>query len=80
MIPTITAFERSRDRGRGLARDMRVRWALKKWASLTTFDFSRSCWRRCCGGPADRDQPLPRTPVQRAPAETNPFGYEDDEE
>jgi glutathione S-transferase len=27
-IPTITAFERSPDRGRGLARDMRVRWAL----------------------------------------------------
>ena len=29
MIPTITAFERSPDRGRGLARDMRVRWALE---------------------------------------------------
>jgi len=28
MKPTITAFERSPDRGRGLARDMRVRWAL----------------------------------------------------
>jgi glutathione S-transferase len=28
MTPTITAFERSPDRGRGLARDMRVRWAL----------------------------------------------------
>jgi glutathione S-transferase len=28
MNPTITAFERSSDRGRGLARDMRVRWAL----------------------------------------------------
>jgi glutathione S-transferase len=27
MLPTITAFERSPDRGRGLARDMRVRWA-----------------------------------------------------
>ena len=27
MTPTITAFERSPDRGRGLARDMRVRWA-----------------------------------------------------
>ncbi|HEY4366606.1 MAG TPA: glutathione S-transferase family protein [Steroidobacteraceae bacterium] len=26
--PTITAFERSPDHGRGLARDMRVRWAL----------------------------------------------------
>ena len=30
MIPTITAFEGSPDRGRGLARDMRVRWALEE--------------------------------------------------
>ena len=30
MIPTITAFERSPDRGRGLARDMRLRWALEE--------------------------------------------------
>ncbi len=30
MIPTITAFERSPDRGMGLARDMRVRWALEE--------------------------------------------------
>jgi glutathione S-transferase len=29
-IPTITAFERSPDRGRGLARDMRVRWAFEE--------------------------------------------------
>lgn len=28
--PTITAFEKSPDRGRGLARDMRVRWALEE--------------------------------------------------
>jgi glutathione S-transferase len=28
MTPTITVFESSPDRGRGLARDMRVRWAL----------------------------------------------------
>jgi glutathione S-transferase len=28
--PTITAFERSPDSGRGLARDMRVRWALEE--------------------------------------------------
>ena len=28
--PTISAFERSPDRGRGLARDMRVRWALEE--------------------------------------------------
>lgn len=28
--PTITVFERSPDRGKGLARDMRVRWALEE--------------------------------------------------
>ena len=30
MTPIITAFERSPDRGKGLARDMRVRWALEE--------------------------------------------------
>ena len=30
MTATITAFEQSPDRGRGLARDMRVRWALEE--------------------------------------------------
>ncbi|TIO77486.1 MAG: glutathione S-transferase family protein [Mesorhizobium sp.] len=30
MIPTVTAFERSPDGGRGQARDMRVRWALEE--------------------------------------------------
>jgi glutathione S-transferase len=30
MIPTITAFERSPDRGKGLARDTRVRWAFEE--------------------------------------------------
>ncbi len=30
MTPTITAFKASPDRGRGLARDMRVRWALEE--------------------------------------------------
>jgi glutathione S-transferase len=30
MIPTITAFESSPDRGQGLARDTRVRWALEE--------------------------------------------------
>ena len=29
-VPVITAFARSPDRGRGLARDMRVRWALEE--------------------------------------------------
>jgi glutathione S-transferase len=32
MPPTITAFEASPDRGRGLARDMRVRWAFEEVA------------------------------------------------
>ena len=30
MSPTITAFAQSPDRGRGLARDMHVRWALEE--------------------------------------------------
>ena len=30
MIPTITAFKQSPDRGRGLARDTRIRWALEE--------------------------------------------------
>jgi glutathione S-transferase len=30
MTPTITAFEQSPDRGRGMARDMGVRWALEE--------------------------------------------------
>ena len=30
MTPTITAFKSSPDRGQGLARDMRVRWALEE--------------------------------------------------
>ena len=30
MIPTITAFEKSPDGGKGLARDTRVRWALEE--------------------------------------------------
>ncbi len=30
MKPTITAFEKSPDRGQGLARDMRVRWAFEE--------------------------------------------------
>lgn len=32
MTPTITAFEASPDQGQGLARDMRVRWALEEVA------------------------------------------------
>lgn len=47
MNPTITAFERSPDRGRGLARDMRVRWALEEVGQayevrLVSFDAMKS--------------------------------------
>lgn len=43
MIPTITVFEASPDEGRGLARDMRVRWAFEEVAQpydvrLVSFD------------------------------------------
>lgn len=46
MTITITAFERSPDRGRGLARDMRVRWALEEVGQpyevrLVTFNAMR---------------------------------------
>ena len=37
MTITITAFERSPDAGKGLARDTRVRWALEEWANPTRF-------------------------------------------
>jgi glutathione S-transferase len=30
MPPSVTAFEQSPDRGRALARDMGIRWALKE--------------------------------------------------
>ena len=42
MTPTITAFEPSPDRGKGLARDLRVRWALEEVANLTRFVLFRS--------------------------------------
>jgi glutathione S-transferase len=46
MTATITAFERSPDRGKGLARDMRVRWALEEVGQpyevrLVSFDEMR---------------------------------------
>lgn len=34
MSPVITAFKRSPDRGRGLARDMQIRWALEEAGQL----------------------------------------------
>lgn len=47
MIATITAFERSPDRGKGLARDMRVRWAMEEVgqpyaARLVSFDAMKA--------------------------------------
>ena len=42
MTITITAFEQSPDGGKGPARDTRVRWRLKKRASLTRFAGFRS--------------------------------------
>lgn len=51
MIPTITAFAQSPDRGRGLARDMRVRWALEEVGQpydvrLLTFDEMKEAAHR----------------------------------
>jgi glutathione S-transferase len=37
MTITITAFERSPDGGKGLARDTRVRWALEEVVNPTRF-------------------------------------------
>ncbi|WP_441242242.1 glutathione S-transferase family protein [Tardiphaga sp. 768_D3_N2_1] len=53
MTPTITAFERSPDRGRGLARDMRVRWALEEVdqlydVRLLSFDEMKGPPHRAC--------------------------------
>ena len=42
MIPTITAFERSPDRGKGLRVTCAFAGRLKKWASLTRFVLFRS--------------------------------------
>jgi hypothetical protein len=41
MTITITAFERSPDGGKGLARDTRVAGRSKKWASHTRFAWFR---------------------------------------
>ena len=42
MTPIITAFERSPDRGKGLARDSAFAGRWKRWDSLTTFVLFRS--------------------------------------
>jgi glutathione S-transferase len=51
MIPTITAFEQSPDRGQGLARDMPVRWALEEVGQpyevrLVSFSAMHGCLHR----------------------------------
>jgi glutathione S-transferase len=46
MTIVITAFERSPDGGKGLARDTRVRWALEELGQPTRFALSRSVRRR----------------------------------
>lgn len=51
MIPTITAFQSSPDEGQGLARDMRVRWALEEVGQpyevrLVSFDEMKAAAHR----------------------------------
>ncbi len=46
MTVVITAFERSPDGGKGLARDTRVRWALEEVGQPYEFVSSRSVRRR----------------------------------
>lgn len=53
MIPTITAFKTSPDKGRGLARDMRVRWALEEVGQpyevrLLSFEELKAPGHRAC--------------------------------
>lgn len=48
-LPVITAFAASPDRGRGLARDMRVRWALEEVGQrydVRLVPFDETCCRR----------------------------------
>jgi hypothetical protein len=64
MIPTITAFERSPDRGRGLERDMRVRWGLEEVGQpydvrLLSFSEMKESAHRCSWR---RHHPLPVNP------------------
>jgi hypothetical protein len=46
MTPIITAFARSPDRGRGLARDMRVRWALANLCAYVARGEARPAYKR----------------------------------
>lgn len=44
MTVVITAFERSPDGGKGLARDMRVRWALEEVGQRSRDDYTIREW------------------------------------
>jgi glutathione S-transferase len=70
MTPTLTVFERSPDQGRGLARDMRVRWALE--------EAGRTCEVRTVGFEAMKDpahlarHPFGQIPVWEEPRADRP--------
>jgi len=50
MTPTISAFERSHDSGKGLARDMRVRRALEEERARDPVTPDDACARGIGGG------------------------------
>ena len=86
MTITITAFERSPDGGKGLARDTRVRWALEEVGhpyevSLVSFRAMKEPARRFVLRPDSdlrrrRSRPvrdrLDRVPYRRAPRRDTP--------
>jgi hypothetical protein len=57
MTPTITAFERSPDRGKGQARDMRVRWALEEVGQPATLTGVRGRPTRASAFSTDSERP-----------------------
>ena len=60
MTITITAFERSPDGGKGLARDTRVRWALEEAGQpyeVRLVSFARDEGARASGAPSVRPDP-----------------------
>jgi glutathione S-transferase len=61
MTPTITAFERSPDRGQGLARDMRVRWALEEVGQ--PYDVRLVSFREMTEAPYRALQPFGQIPA-----------------
>ena len=61
MIPTISVFERSPDRGMGLSRDMRVRWALEEVGQ--PYEVRRVPFAALRGGEHLRRQPFGKIPA-----------------